>query len=328
MKTVAFYQPFMNERGTCVAMFDYAWYNQTLLGNKSIFVYDSKDSRNHSGAIKHIQENFSLHDINCSDYIVTGNSSERSTKIDSILEKEQCTHVYLCKSGYNDGVIPKKSKSLVHVMGMVPPSEKHGDVWAYVSLFSNQVCSGGKECVLPYMVNLPDETSSMREDLHIPKNAIVFGRHGGIDTFDDWAYEMMGKILKERPEVYFLLLNTPKKLYHDRVIHLGCIVDPTEKVRFINTCDAMIHIRWVGETFGMACAEFSSRNRPVITDIRSPERNHIDILGDKGIYFKNQQEAFSILLKFKPDFGKDWNCYKEYSPKNVMNIFNRVFLES
>ena len=41
-------------------------------------------------------------------------------------------------------------------------------------------------------------------------------------------------------------------------------MDLNYKVKFINTCDAMIHARAMGETFGLAVAEFSKKNKPVI----------------------------------------------------------------
>ena len=39
----------------------------------------------------------------------------------------------------------------------------------------------------------------------------------------------------------------------------------SEKEAFYRTCDAMLHARRDGETFGLAVAEFSVRNKPVIT---------------------------------------------------------------
>jgi len=36
MKTILFYDPNLNERGTSIAVYDYAHYNETILGNKSI----------------------------------------------------------------------------------------------------------------------------------------------------------------------------------------------------------------------------------------------------------------------------------------------------
>lgn len=325
-KTVAFYQPFMNERGTCVAMYDYAHFNQTLLGNKSVFLYDSFDSRNDHNGLMRIKGAFDTFDIHCADYTQNNTEEIRVSKIDEILRKTNADYIYICKSGYNDKIISKVSKTLVHVVGMVSPSEKHGDVWAYVSEFSSKACSGGTLPYVPYMVNLPNTKDNLRKELNIPDNAIVFGRYGGQDTFDNWANDIIRSVVNKRPNVYFLFMNTPKGIDHPNVKYIKPTVELYEKVRFINTCDAMLHVRWVGETFGAACAEFSSLNKPIITDSRSPERNHIDILGDRGIYFDSPNKLFNILFTFIPNYSIDWNCYKEYTPDKVMTKFERVFL--
>ena len=68
------------------------------------------------------------------------------------------------------------------------------------------------------------------------------------------------------------------------------------KVEFINTCDAMLHARYIGESFGLSCAEFSVRNKPIITYEKSPERNHIDTLGEKGIYYENYSEILPAVV--------------------------------
>lgn len=328
MKTVAFYQPFMNERGTCVAMFDYAHYNQTLLNNKSIFIYDSKDDRNEINGLNRIKNHFELYDINCANHR-NDNPQQRIKNIDEVLEKTNTTHIYMCKSGYNDGIIPTKAKVLIHIMGMVDPSHKHGDVWAYVSYFSSKACSGGKEPAVPYMVQMEDTKDHLRDHLNIPNDAFVVGRHGGIDTFDiPWAPYVVAESLKQRNKIYYLFLNTPKFIEHPRVLFLDKIVDPLIKAKYINTCDVMLHARDVGETFGMACAEFSAMNKPVMTYFNSPERNHIDILGDRGLYYKDPNELLSLLVGFQPDPTKDWNCYREYTPEKIMKIFNDVYLSN
>ena len=86
----------------------------------------------------------------------------------------------------------------------------------------------------------------------------------------------------------------------------------------------MIHARHQGERFGQACAEFSHMNKPVITFSGSPEKSHIDILKEKGIYYDNQNDLYNILTKFTPDATKDWNCYKDHTPEKVMNKFNDI----
>ena len=326
-KIVAFYQPFMNERGTCVAMYDYAHFNRTILGNESVFIYDSCDSRNEEFGLKRIKDNFETFDIACSDHHID-RSELRSNKLDRVIDFREISHIYMCKSGYNDGVIPKKAKVLVQVVGMVDPSHAHGDVWAYVSDFSNQACAGGKMPVVPYMVNLPDEDGNLRSELGIPSDAIVIGRTGGSDTFDiPWAGNVVAQTLNNRSDIHFIFLNTPKFTNHERAIFLEKTVCPIQKVKFINTCDAMLHARWGGETFGMACAEFSTKGKPVMTAGDSPERNHINILGDKGLYYNSREDLYSLLMRFRRE-EKDWNCYREFTPEKVMQIFDKIYLSN
>jgi hypothetical protein len=316
----------MNERGTCVAMYNYAHYNETLLGNKSFFIYDSQDSRNEKDGLNLIKNRFDTYDINFADYNID-NVSVRTSKLDLVLEERGADYIYIVKNGWNDGLIPTKAKLLVHCVGMVDPKESHGHRWAYCSNFSSNANSNGSVPAVPYMVDLPEEPSNMREVLGVDNNQVVIGRHGGFDTFNiPLGIEVIKSVVEARSNLCFLFLNTPKFIEHERVIFLDKIVDTIEKVKFINSCDAMLHLRREGETFGMAPAEFSIRNKPVMTFSGSPERNHIDILGDKGLYYDSPQKLFDLLMTFEPEETKDWNCYRDYCPEKIMQIFNKVYL--
>ena len=55
---VAFFQPFLNVRGSTVALYDYAYYNEQLLSNESLVIYEKNDSRNDDTAIKRFDKNF------------------------------------------------------------------------------------------------------------------------------------------------------------------------------------------------------------------------------------------------------------------------------
>jgi hypothetical protein len=326
MKTIAFYQPFLNERGTCVAMFDWAYYNQKLLGNKSIIVYDSLDERNVNQSIENFKKYFEVLDFKCGQCSV----DERNILIDDVVEKHNIDYFHMSKYGNNDGIISKKAKTIISAIGMAGVDQAHGDIFTYGSFWLSKVCSGGKYPGVPYIVDLPEETGDFREQLNIPKDAIVFGRHGGYDTFDtDFiaGTQVITEVLNRKENVYFLFLNTKKFINHPRVIFLDTIVNNNDKVKFINTCDAMLHLRFIGESFGLACAEFSIRNKPVITWFGSKERNHIEILGDKGIYYNTPQDLFNVLMTFTVDNTKDWNAYREYSPDKVMKIFEEVNLK-
>ena len=90
----------------------------------------------------------------------------------------------------------------------------------------------------------------------------------------------------------------------------------------------MLHARSGGETFGLACAEFSILNKPVITCLMG-ERAHIDILGNKGLYYSNPTELYNILFNFesnRKNLANDLNCYKDYIPEKVMLLFDKIFL--
>ena len=81
------------------------------------------------------------------------------------------------------------------------------------------------------------------------------------------------------------------------------------KASFVRACDAMIHARGRGETFGLAISEFAIENKPIITYANSPEKCHIELLGDRGIYYTNQEEVTYILNNLN-EFKKFNDYYK------------------
>jgi glycosyltransferase involved in cell wall biosynthesis len=169
----------------------------------------------------------------------------------------------------------------------------------------------------------------MRQELNIPTDAIVFGGYGGKQQFDiQYVRNTVYKIAKNNKNIYFLFANFEKfceKL--NNIIHLPFILEDREKVRFINSCDAMLWGRSDGETFGLAIAEFSIRNKPVIAS-KVGALSHVTYLGDKGIWYSNETNLTEILLNFDPEIEnkKDWNAYTDYTPEKVMKIFDNLFL--
>jgi hypothetical protein len=82
----------------------------------------------------------------------------------------------------------------------------------------------------------------------------------------------------------------------------------------------MIHARSDGETFGLAIAEFSSFNKPIITCRSTIDNCHIDILGEKAIIYDSEESLVNILNNIKTikNSREDWNMYNDYNPLNVM----------
>ena len=142
---------------------------------------------------------------------------------------------------------------------------------------------------------------------------------------------MIDKLTDDNKNVFFIFVNTNVfcKEKHN-IIHLDKIIDLNDKVRFINSCDAMIHARDMGETFGAAVSEFSVRNKPVIT-CRIGDLEHINILKDKCFIYNDANTLSNIFNHFNNNINeikqKDWNAYSKYTPENIMNEFNQKFIK-
>ena len=330
--TVGFYSNQLCVRGTEVAMYDYAHYNETLLGNKSIIFYNEDSPNNDSNAVEKFRARFPV--VGLRGAFSSGSRSANGNTVNALLNdailSNKIDAIYIIKNGEkSDGILPTACKTLVHAIGTPDPSEKHGDRYAYGSYWLSEEFSKNTIPAVPYMIDLPEETGNLRSELGIPEDAVVFGRNGGNDTFDlPWAKQVVAEVVNRVSDSYFIFQNTDKFYDHPRVIHLPKNADMKYKVKFINSCDAMLHCRYIGESFGLSCGEFSVRNKPVITWNGSPQRNHIFVLGDKGIYYDTAQELFEILTTFdKQDPAVDWNAYADYSPEKVMGVFKSVYLE-
>lgn len=121
----------------------------------------------------------------------------------------------------------------------------------------------------------------------------------------------------------------------DNVLFLQSSISIEDKIGFINTCDACIHARNGGESFGLTVAEFSIKNKPVITTSVCQsgilcDAAHIELLGEKAILYDNYTDLVDIFNNFKDmyDLNADWNAYREYSPALVMNQFKKVFIDN
>jgi hypothetical protein len=117
---------------------------------------------------------------------------------------------------------------------------------------------------------------------------------------------------------------------HERLIFLPGNSDMQYKMRFINTADGMIHARGIGESFGLACGEFSIKNKPVMTYAMSPQRSHIEILGDKALLYKGRNDLEVLLMDFNQQVQhqKNWDAYsKDFASIAIMPKFEEVFIK-
>ena len=314
---ISFHDNSLSLRGTTVAIYDWAYWTRHHLGIDPIIMFNENNSANNEDVINKFKKEFPVYGY-----------SDRSD-IDNILSKNKCDAFLMEKGGKPDGIISSVSKNLVNAISICTEADVHGDVYAMGSKWLSKI-TDYKIPYVPYMVHLPDIDDDMREELGIPKDALVIGRNGGWETFDlNFVKESIIKILDERKDIWFLFQFTQPFAIHERIINLPGSASLENKVKFVNSCDAMLHARHVGESFGLSCAEFSIRNKPIITWYGSPERNHIDVLGDKGIYYENDSDIINILrnLDKKEINSLDWNCYQDYYPEKVVQKFKEVYLD-
>ena len=338
---ILFENSLLSCQGTSVAVDDYANFNREILGNESIIMSKTQKSLSKVCNFKHSPLTIEYFDKKYKLYFY-----ENYNDVKDIIEKENVDMMYMLTGGrvFDDGELKNFGiKTCVHGVFKIPP---HGEVFATISDWLSKEYDN-KYPYVPHMINLPDIKDNLREKLNIPKDATVIGRHGSATTFNlPFAFDAVNKIVKERDDIYFVFLNTNKDceisrnyrlLEHERIIHLPVTFDVIEKTKFINTCDAMLHARVNGESFGISPGEFSIKNKPVITwtakDYRNiyrykPDNAHIEILGEKGIYYDGFSDLYEILKNFYPQPEKDWDAYSEiYNPKSVMEKFKKVFID-
>jgi hypothetical protein len=312
---IAFHSNQLSLRGTEVALYDYAHYNEHLLGNSSIIVTPRQAYGHNELSARKFAARFPVIGY------------EGLEELEQILASHNVDALYCIKSGQNDGIVSSRRKTLVHsVFGYCEP---HGDVYAYVSDWLSRYASGGTYPAVPHIVSPLPILGNLRSELGIPNDAIVFGRHGGSDSFDiPFAQIVVQELARQCENLFFLFLGTDQFCApHPRIIHLPATADLNAKSKFINSCDAMLHARTSGETFGLAIAEFSTLNKPVLTYSESNERAHIDILGERALYYKDPGTLTHQLLSFRPQPTRNWRVYAEaFTPELVMKRFKEVFL--
>ena len=191
MKIVGFHSNELNERGTNVAMFDYAKYNEDILGNKSYILSNANADLTALEKFKSRFEVFLYNDF---------------AECTNFAKQKNIEYVYYVKAGDRDGRIIPGCKSCIHAV--FQHKDVHGDSYMYISKWLAEKMELPNNYV-PYMVDMPQPTFSFREKLNISEDKIIIGRHGGYTEFDlPFVYSAIHNTLKRRSDVYFVFMNT------------------------------------------------------------------------------------------------------------------------
>jgi hypothetical protein len=311
---IGFHSNQLSYRGTEVALFDYAFFNEKILNNKSVIISDK--THPHLERKSDFESAFATELYN--DF----------SEVEKMVDKHQLDAIFYIKHGANDGKIVKNAKNWVQAVFRV--NDPHGDAYFYNSPWMGDYM--GNKPFVPHIVKkLPETDQNYREVFHIPADALVFGYLGGRDSFNiGFVQKVVEQVAQQENNIYFLFMNIDRFAHGPKVIHVRATSDEFEKSAFINTCDAMIYARECGETFGLSVGEFSVKNKPCVVYSESPERNHISTLRAGGIYYKNSDDLYTILTNFDKfyDKSKNYDFYSDfYSPINVMTHIDNYLIK-
>ena len=312
---ILFHANTLNYRGTTVAITDYAHYNQEILGNESVIAYcktygEEKDMGNEPAVIEALEKKFKVigYDV--------GN-------IEKKIDQEKIDLAYFIAGGERSS-LPTNSKTAVHAV--FQNNDPHGDRYAYISEWLSVKMSNGVIPFVPHMVNLPPPIKDYRQAFGL-EGKIVIGRIGGYFTFDiPFVKEFIKQLVQTNNKFVFLFVGTEPFIDHQNVKFINEIHSPQQKANFISTCDAMIHARQRGESFGLSIAEFLSLNKPVMAWNGGHDLNHLEMLKDSGLLYNDTNDLHSMfysLDNIKEDWGRR---VAEYNPTTVMKKFNEVFI--
>jgi glycosyltransferase involved in cell wall biosynthesis len=307
----------LSYRGTEIALFDYMFYLEKLLGHKAILCL-GKNAYNEPSVLLKFKKEF--------DIIIYFTNGE---DLENQLIEHKVDACYLIRSGRKQEPMLKTIPMLIHCVYNM--SESYGLVTAGVS--KSVADKFNKKEYVPHMINLYDTNENYRKELKIPENAIVGIRLGGSDSFDlIMAKNVILKILKNNLNIYFIFAVKPQcliEVFHERLICLEPFADLETKRKLINTANFMIHAQSLGESFGLSIGEASQCNIPIMTFNGGVLQEHLRILGNKCILYNNEEELYNIIMNFNPEEmkNKDWKAYDDYTPEKVINIFDNVFLE-
>lgn len=313
---IGFHSNQLGLRGTEVALYDYAWYAREYLNVHPIIISDKHANLD---ALDKFQSVFEVR---------LYNTFEEITKL---VDQKKLDAIYYQKSGEFDGKLVSNARNLVHAV--FQKKDPHGEKYAYISKWLATAMEWSS--YVPYIVDITKHIHhiNLREYLNIPATSFVYGYHGGRDSFNiPWVKSAVQTVVNNRSDCYFIFMNVdPFGEPNDRIIFLEGTYDMEKKVAFINTCDAMLHARNGGESFGLSVAEFSSLNKPVLTttwaNVPLNDLAHVDMLGNKSILY-TPDTILEILknLQHSDVRNREWNAYMKYNSEDVMKQFQQVFL--
>lgn len=348
-KKILFHLASISERGGTLATLLLAQANKTILNNESYFACPINEV--HEAELL----NRIIDQIGESNILLYSGTEE----LDRFIIHRDISWIYYQIHGQHENLPSTACSTFVHAI--FTTKFQFGTKYIPISDWLNRH-NRTNYPVLPLIVpKIYGISDNLRNALGIPDTSTVFGGMGGKNSFNiPFIHSAVKHVAANNPEIHFVFLNFEKFCDLDNVHFLPKNTDVIYKEMFINTCDAMIHARGDGETFGMACAEFSIKGKPVITwnpgplyycifsafyilrrigltsllpkvlwGIRPQDsyaKAHLDSLGEKAILYRTKQDAINIMTNLKKyTVHQDYDCYSvKFSDQAVAERFRKI----
>ena len=314
---IAFYIDEMNYRGVANSTYQFAFQNKKILKNKSIIFYNKKNYRNQKEVINRFKKKFKVIGIT---YF---------KEIESFKNKLLIDYIYVQKSGEKNDWISSKIKTLVHSVYPQKLNQIHGHRYVYVSEWLSKNFSNNKISFVPLITEVTKNKSNLKKKLKINKDKLIFGCYGGESSFDlKFVQSAIIDIVKKRKDIVFIFLNIKKFYNHKQIKFFKGTLNDDYKKKFINSCDAMIYARSLGESFGLSIGEFAIENKRIISYKFNRHRAHCySIPNNQLIEYNSYNSLIKIILNFKKKSLNIRNKYKEYPKNKVIKNFQNTFLK-
>jgi hypothetical protein len=326
-KKILFHAEQLNLRGTTNSILDYAKYNQEILGNESAIMYsasnpDGVDVGTDPSVLAQLQGIFPMYAYS---------SHEEANEIAS--KYDLC---YSQRAGLKADFATQEPQLIVNstkfgVHSVFQWYDPHGDKYAYISEWlAKKIASdynAPEQLWVPYVVHMPLPNYDTRAHLGIGRDKFVIGRIGGYNTFDiQFVKDTIRKVVEARNDIVFVFANTEKFIDHPNVLFMGPFFGQQQKSNFINACDAMIHARTLGESFGLSICEFLFWNKPVLSEYGF-DRNHVEMLKSHDLLYHNENELFEKINSLRDFCGKNYRSIVDpFGPYTEIKRFEAVYL--
>jgi len=305
----------LNERGVAVALYDYAFHARALLGVEPVILHDASGSVDDEQVARFARA-FAVRPYR---------SPEQRLEA---IEDERIDVAYVLKTERARYPLSPAHRTAVHeVFRFFNP---HGDAYAYISAWLAAAAAASRYPAVPHIVDPLKPLGNLRSEFGVPADAVVVGRHGASNQFNvPFVKHAIEAALAARSDLWVMLLNTDRFSNHERIVHVPRPPDRQRVADFVASCDIGLNARRVGESFGLAIAEFLAQDKPVLVWQGGRDRNHLLLVDDVRMQYRTREDLTRALVEFKPRPGDGaWRKRVEpFTPEAVMPLFARVFLE-